>query len=461
MRKRNFSLLLTLLAFALVLVACAPVTPSEAISSAAAGASMAASEAAASVATAQDVAENSAENIDETVVTAFEDLQQAPALDDTSSAASLDIWADETRAPVLQEIAAAFETATGVPMVVTELPFDQIRPAFEEAAAAGQGPDIIVGSFGWVGELTERELLATLDLGAKRDEFLESAVKAFEVDGELYGMPYATENLALVYNPELVSEPPATWSELATLAAQLEADGVVDQGFVRQTGDPYHFYPILSAFGGYIFGRDAEGDYDATDLGITTAGAEAAFQWLADRVAADNLDPNAIVDYDVMHGLFESGDAAMIVTGPWALPRLRASGIPFVVTELPGEAQAATPFIGVQGFMLSALSENPEAAARFLVDFVATDEVMQEIFKGDPRPSAYLPVREVIEDPDLFGFALAGENGVPEPNVPAMSAVWEALDSALQQITRGELAVDEALSQAAEQIETSISAEME
>lgn len=35
-----------------------------------------------------------------------------------------------------------------------------------------------------------------------------------------------------------------------------------------QQGDPYHTYPLLTGFGGYIFGRDANGNYNAGDFGL-------------------------------------------------------------------------------------------------------------------------------------------------------------------------------------------------
>ncbi len=447
MRNRTGFLAATFLVVLLSLTACAaPIQPVETAPAPAPAATEVAEE------TAQESAGKAAEAM---IVTAFEDLQQDVVEATAASENALDIWVDETRAPLLAQLGAEYEAATGEPINVTPIAFSQILAAVEDVAATGAGPDIIVGSAGWTNELVARDLLLPIDLGEERANFLDSALDAFAVDGELYGLPYATENVALVYNPELVSDPPATWSEVAEIAAQLEAEGVVKQGFVRQTGDPYHFYPILSAFGGYLFGEGADG-LNVNDIGIDGDGAQAAFAWLADMVASGHLKADALVDYDIMHGMFESGDAAMMVTGPWALPRLRASGIPFVVTELPGEVQPATPYVGVQGFMLSALGENSELARQFLTNFVATEEVMQEIYKGDPRPSAYLPVRAVIEDPDLYGFALAGENGLPEPRLAAMSLIWDDLDQALQEVSRQELTPAEALTQAAERIREDI-----
>src|SRR5690606_29829375 len=201
-------------------------------------------------------------------------------------------------------------------------------------------------------------------------------------DGNLYGMPYATENVAFLYNSELVTEVPQTWSEVAELAAQLEEEGVVEYGYIIQTNDPYHFFPIMTAFGGYVFGLTEEG-YDPADVGIDSEGTIAAAQWL-DMMVEEGHVPQG-VDYDIMHATFENGEAAMMITGPWALPRLRDAGIPFAIAPIPSEVQPAQPFLGVQGFMVSAFSEDPLLAQTFLQDYVATEETMQAIFEADPR----------------------------------------------------------------------------
>src|SRR5690606_35203788 len=108
-------------------------------------------------------------------------------------------------------------------------------------------------------------------------------------------------------------------------------------------------------------------------------GTLAAADWLGQMVDAGHLVPG--VDYDVMHETFESGNAAMMITGPWALPRIRESGIPYVVTAIPSGTQEAQPLLGVQGFMVSAFSDNQVLAQAFLTEFVATEEVMQAIYE--------------------------------------------------------------------------------
>lgn len=374
-----------------------------------------------------------------------------PAVAAQDSGGTLVIWADDTRAPILQEVGAAFAEEYGVEVVVQEMGFGDIRDALKVAGPAGEGPDIIIGAHDWLGELVSNGLVAPIDLGDKTEEFLPSAVQAFFYDGELYGMPYATENVAFVYNPELVPEPPATWDDVMELSREIQESGAADYGYIIQTNDPYHTFPLMTAFGGYIFGRDEAGNYDPNDVGLDSEGTIAAFTWLQQMVE-EGLIP-ADVDYDVMHTMFEGGQAAMIVTGPWALPRIKESGVPYAITLIPGEVEEhGRPFLGVQGFMISAFSENQLLAEIFLLDYVATQETMQAIFDADPRPSAFLPVRDAIEDPDISAFAAAGAEGMPMPAIPEMSSVWTAWGNAQELVIRQQATAEEAFTTAAAQV---------
>ncbi|NOZ72055.1 MAG: maltose ABC transporter substrate-binding protein, partial [Chloroflexi bacterium] len=312
---------------------------------------------------------------------------------------------------------------------------------------------IFIGAHDWLGELVTSGIVEPVEL-TNPDDFLPAAVQAFSYEGQLYGMPYATENVALFYNPDLVPEPPATWDELIDIAAQLEAEGKVKQGWVMQVGDPYHFFPLMTAFGGYVFGVDENGNYNPDDVGLDSPGSLAAAEFLDKAVKDGHLVPD--VDWETMHVLFESGDAAMMISGPWSLPRIRESGIPYAIATIPAETQPAQPFLGVQGFMVSAFSENKLLAEAFLNEFVATPEVMQAIFDADPRPSAFKAVREAIDDPDLAAFAAAGANGLPMPAIPEMSAVWGSWGDAITLIFNQAEDPDVAFKNAAEQIRATI-----
>jgi arabinogalactan oligomer / maltooligosaccharide transport system substrate-binding protein len=421
--QRLYLLIVTLIVGAFVLVACGTDTPAEPA--------------------APPVEEPAV--VEEPEEMEEEEMVEEPAVEVT---ASLTIWADDTRAPVLLELARDFEAEYGVVLVVEQIA--DIRDQFRIAAPAGEGPDIIIIPHDQIGELIESGLLATIDLGAKESMFREEAVAAFFYDGEQYGMPYATENLGFFRNTELVPDEPATWEEVYEIAVALTESGDVSEGFIL-SGTTYDAFPIQTAFGGYIFGRDAEGNYDPSDVGVDSDGMIEAISFI-DRLVEEGLMPQS-TDWDTAHVLFENGETPFIMAGPWALPRIRESGVPYAISAFPeGPGGRGVPFLGVQGFVVNSLSDNIALAQAFLTEFVATDATMQALYDADPRPSAWIPVFEATDDPDLAGFSVAGEGGMPMPAIPAMSAVWGAWDAGVSLVIQQQLDPEAAMEDAGQQI---------
>ena len=357
---------------------------------------------------------------------------------------SITIWADDTRAPILLELAEAFQAEYGVALVVEQVA--DIRDQFVIAAPAGEGPDIILGAHDWLGQLVDSGLLAPLDLGDKADSFVDVALTGFTFDGQLYGMPYATENLGFFYNTDLVAEAPTTWAEVMEVGGALQADGKVTYA-MGLTGTTYDAFPIQTAFGGYVFGIDANGNYDPSDVGIDSEGMIAAGDFLQQAVV-DGLISDS-TDWDTNHVLFESGEVPFLMAGPWALDRFRAAGVPYAITNFP---DGGRPFAGVQGFMVNALSENVLLAQAFLTEFVATDEVMTELYLSGNRPSAFASVLAATDDPDLAAFGEAGANAVLMPAIPEMGSVWSSWGDAFTLILTQEQTAEEALTTGAAQI---------
>ena len=363
---------------------------------------------------------------------------------------ALVIWADDTRAPILEELGAEFEAEFGVPVMIHELGFGDIRDQFKTAGPAGEGPDMIIGAHDWLGELAVNGLLAEIDVSEVADQFLPASLSAFVYEGVQYGLPYAAENVAFVRNADLVPDNPETWDDVRSVSEQLIADEMSTYGFIMFDNNPYHFFPVQTAFGGYVFGLTDAG-YDPNDVGIDSEGSIAAAAYL-EAYGTDDLMPTGI-DYDVMHTMFETGDAAMIITGPWAIPRIEESGVNFVVDTIPdGPGGTGKPFLGVQGFMISAFSENQLLAEAFLFDYIATDAAMSSMYSADPRPPAFLETREGLDDEIMLGFVAAGAEGLAMPAIPEMSSVWTAWGGAMELVRTGELSADDAFSNAGEQI---------
>jgi maltose-binding protein MalE len=339
-------------------------------------------------------------------------------------AGTLRIWADDTRAPILQDLADEVLAAYNLELVV-ELK-SALRDDFQVAAPLGEGPDIIVlTAHDQAGALVANGLLAEVDLGDKAGDFVGVAVDACTFDGVLYCLPYATENMGFFYNTDLVPTPPATMEELVSIGEALKAEGKVDY-IMAVAGGTYDIYPIYSALGGYIFGKDASGNWDPQDVGIDSPGMIAGVQWVADNVANGNLPSDW--DWGNNHALFETGKAPFIMAGPWALSRIRESGVPYAITNFP---DGGFPLAGTQGFFINSQSENVLLAQAFLNEFIASEETMLKLFEVGQRPPAYIPALEMVDDPDLTAMAEAGKDAVMMPAIPAMGSVWGSWGDAI------------------------------
>jgi arabinogalactan oligomer / maltooligosaccharide transport system substrate-binding protein len=376
--------------------------------------------------------------------------------DVTRADADLVIWADDTRTPVIEPFAEEFGEQEGLEVVVQEVDYEGLRDRLVTAAPAGEGPDVIIGAHDWLGELVTNGVLEPIDLAGVEGEYADVAIQAFTYDGQTYGLPYATENIALIRNTEHVPDEPATWEEVVETALELQEDGTVERGLVIQARDVYHHYPFVTGHGGYVFGMEEDGTYDPSDVGIDSEGGLAAAESIGEWVENGLLNPD--VDYDVMINTFGAGDAAFAITGPWAVAEadrgFQATGVEYEITPMPPvEGETPQPFVGVQGFMVSAFAENPLVAQTFILDYMGTEEAQLALFEAGRRPPALQSAfDQVSEDPDIAGFGESGLNGVPMPAIPEMASVWSAWEDAYALIYEQQGEPSENFSNAAEQI---------
>ncbi len=391
----------------------------------------------------------------------------APTTTTAPEAEALLIWADERRVPALQTVAPAFTEATGVPVTVELVPFGEIRDQVIQAGPAGEGPDIFIGAHDWTGELAANGVIEPIDLAGKRDQFLEVAVNAFGFGGQNYAVPYVTEAIALYYNTDYVSEAPATFDDVSDACeTAASANAQIEQCVGMPGGggapDAYHNYPFVSAFGATIFAYDpATGSYDPSEVLLDSddavRGVEILETYSTERGDLSTLVANT--DYDTAKNLFLEGKSAFWITGPWELGTLRdQDAVNWDVAVIPSIGAGPTsPFVGAQGFFLSAFSEQKLLAQTFLLEFLATDETMQALYDEDPRGTAWKAVQEgLTDDPAVQTFAASAANGVPMPNIPEMASVWGPLGDNLLLVRSGELGAAEAMKAAAEAVRSAV-----
>ena len=336
------------------------------------------------------------------------------------------VWAEEKVATALDPLVGAYEAAAGVDVEVVVYDFGAIRTDVQTAGPAGEGPDVFLGAHDWVGELAANGVVSPLDLGSVASDLYDVGVTAFSYGGEVYGFPYATEAIAMFYNADLVGGVPSTWEDV-----KAECDDAGTELCVgTPSNDAYHNHPFVASAGGYVFA--SAGGFDASDVGLDNAGAIASAEYL------DGLVKNGTVysaDYGGAMSNFQEGRALYWMTGPWA--RGDASAVNYGVGLIPQfDGNAATPFVGVRGAMVSSFSDKQVLAQSFILDFFATVEVQQAMYESDPRLPATKSLFAVVEaaDPIAAVFAESASNGIPMPNIPEMGSVWGPMADALNVI---------------------------
>ncbi|PWF24384.1 sugar ABC transporter substrate-binding protein [Ancrocorticia populi] len=348
---------------------------------------------------------------------ATEGVSAAPAGD-----GNLTVWTDSNREPALKEAAAAYEEETGNKVELVVKDFDGIRADFLSQVSNGEGPDITVGAHDWLGEFAANGVVSPIELGDGAADFAEVSISAFTYDGQVYGLPYAIENTAIIRNTALADSTPESFDDMIAMGEEAGTD----YSFLVQTGaegDPYTFYPFQTSFGAPVFEQNSDGSY-TSDLALGGENGQAYAQWLAEQGQAGVLD--TAIDYDIAVDAFKNGESPYILGGPWMIADFEDAGIDVAVDPIPSAGgETAVPFSGVQGFYMSSASDNQLLASQFLIDYVGTKDVQFSIYEtGNRLPALTAAAEEASQDDATAGFAEVAEVAQPMPSTPEMGEVW-------------------------------------
>ena len=362
----------------------------------------------------------------------------------------LTIWVNGDKSyDGIAKVGKKFEQATGVKVTVAHP--DQVEVKFQQNAASGNGPDIFMWAHDRYGEWVKSGLLTPIEPTKEElNKFQDVAWKAMTVDGKIYGYPVSIEAIALICNKDIVKDAPKSFEELVTLDDQLKKDG--KRAIMWDYNNAFFSYPLLSANGGYAFKRNADGSYDVKDSGVNNDGTKAGVQFLVDLIKNDHMQKGA--DYGIMESSFVNGKVACIINGPWSWGQY--SKLNYSVNPIPTlKGNPGKPFVGVQGMTINQASPNKDLAKEFLLNYLLTDEGLDEMNKDKPLGAAALKSYEakLEKDPRIAVTMSNAKIGDPMPSVPEMNRFWSSLQTALKNATTGRQTLEEALKTAEDRIE--------
>lgn len=360
-----------------------------------------------------------------------------------STATTLRIWTDKDRRADIEKIANTWAATRGVTVQVVEKNFGDIRDQLKTVQAES-APDVIIGAHDWTGQLAADG--SVVPLTPKKSVlklFPKYALDAFSYGTgtkRLYGAPVALENVALIVNTRLVHAP-KNWADLEkqALAHKNKAAGNIAIAVPQApAGDTYHMNPFFAGLCGYMFGKAKNGTLNPRNIGV----ANKTFiknSTLIDKWSSEGLI-NSKVDYGTAKNAFLKGEAAFWVTGPWEADTLKTSGLSVKIMQLPKIRCRSVPFLGVQGFMVTrfAATHGVSSLAKDLVgSYIMSTSSQRALAAANGRFPANTAAGKQVRNSILAQFGKAGIGGVPMPNIPQMSSVWDETNAAWLKATKG------------------------
>lgn len=349
----------------------------------------------------------------------------------------------------MAEVAKRFEADTGIPVTVAHP--GSLQDIFPQTAALGDGPDIMLFAHDRFGGYAEAGLLVEIKPSkTTKDGIVDFAWDAVDYKGKIIGYPIAIESLSLIYNKDLLPNPPKNWEEIEALDKQLQKDG--KKAIMWNLKEPYFTWPLMAANGGYAFKKTALG-YDIKDAGVANTGTKEAMSLVKSFVSKGVISSD--MDYSVSDAEFNQGRVAMTINGPWSWANMDKSGVNYGVTKLlKFNGQDSKPFVGVLSAGISTASPNQDLAIEFLENYLLTNEGLRTVNNDSALGAVALKSfqQELEEDQRIAATMDNAINGEIMPNIPEMNGFWGAVKNAIVNIVDDRQTVDAALEDAKKQM---------
>jgi maltose-binding protein MalE len=378
---------------------------------------------------------------------AAEPAAEAPAAEEevvVVEPVTISVWHGytETEEETFSQVIADFMAANpDIKFEVLAVPFDELVNKFQTEVAAGSGPTLVTGPQDRMASYAEAGLLATFDESAGfLSTLVAASIEGGRVKGELVGIPVNNKVVAMFYNKSMVDTLPADFDQLLEQAAE--------HGLAI-TANWFHNYMWGPAFGAKFFDENFKVVLDSPE------GAQ-AYGFLKQVCESEGVTCDAN-DGD-MDTLFRQGQVAFRIQGPWAsgdaIADLGAESVGVMaVPTIPG---AGAPRPWNQSEMISmnvgATAAEQAAAMRF-IEYLTSAEI-QKLYLDKAN---WIPVNAGVDtssNPVVGGFLEQVPNSDPFPVAQELGATWDPMQDAITKILEGVISPQQALSEAAELINT-------
>jgi multiple sugar transport system substrate-binding protein len=319
--------------------------------------------------------------------------------------------------------------------------------------------DVVSVDVVWTAEFAAKGWLQPLegDLAINTDGLLQPTIDAGTYNGTLYTSPNTSDGGMLYYRTDLIDTPPTTWDEMmemCSIAEENDMDCYTGQ-FAKYEGLTVNASEAINGAGGSILGEDGQPTLDTPE-------AAAGLENLAEAYANGNI-PKEAISYTEEEGriAFQAGKTLFHRNWPYVygLAKTEESSKvkdKFDVAPLPGADGVGASTLGGHNIGISAYSDNKATAIDF-VNFLLEEEQQRTFLTvGSLAPA----LESLYTEPDLvkeFGYLPTLQesiaNAVPRPISPYYPGVTTAISDNAYAAIKGEVPVDEALTNMADAIQ--------
>ncbi len=336
------------------------------------------------------------------------------------------------------------------------IPFDDLVNETLRAFATGNAPDIVsfdnpdfamFSSRGAMLDITDRIAASTV---IKADNYFAGPLNSVSWEGKYFGIPKYTDTIGVFYNKDLfakagITEPPTTWEQLAEYAEKLTdpANNVYGVTFSARAGEEgtFQFLPLIQMSGGSYTDVNTDGAIGALEL----------WKKIIDNGWASK-DVLSLGQWDST-GTFNSGNAAMAISGPWEVDRMvEDAKFDWGVALLPTLTEGGDRSSALGGFDWGIMSttKHPDEAFRALEYFASQDNRIFAEFGSIPaRSDIPLPASgNALKDAALKVFQEQLQYAQPRGPHPEWQKISKAIYDAMQAALTGQMSAKDALDQA-------------
>ncbi len=339
------------------------------------------------------------------------------------------------------------------------VPYDSLHQKLLTATAGGTLPDVVRSDIIWVPELANLGVLVPLNRNMRDFHKLArltfpGALSTNKWKGNYYGLPLDTNTRVQMYNQQALTaaglrQPPRTFSALRGMADRLKARGIY--AFADGGTSGWSVLPWIWSAGGSLTNRQLTRATGFLNSPASVGGVKLLVDLHRNGAARfGNVDGGVQTSDGLAQGKF-----ATILDGPWMFPIFQGQYPDFRLRTalVPRGGGGSISVVGGEDIVMTRSSRHKAAAADF-IRFMLSRFAQLEMAKVGQMTIRKDLTRQMVRIRPYYGIFLqqlkTARARTPHPQWPKID---QTLENYVAKAMKGELTVQQALTQAAREID--------